>query len=160
MEHSQYSIHSVASNSYLDTYCIQTPDGIEKYDLHYKAGGIFLQAKPKAQSIHTTEICRMLNDEQNMPYSFSYIPSEEIFENMYGMIRSACDTFGVQITNVVENKTNYNVIYYLRTSSTFSYIKIYFDSSRFVKYAQPMSLIGEEDSELCNVVEEIKKRFV
>lgn len=160
MEHSQYSIHSVASNSYLDTYSIQTPDGIEKYDLHYKAGGIFLQAKPKAQSIHTTEICRMLNDEQNMPYSFSYIPSEEIFENMYGMIRSACDTFGVQITNVVENKTNYNVIYYLRTSSTFSYIKIYFDSSRFVKYAQPMSLIGEEDSELCNVVEEIKKRFV
>ena len=76
------------------------------------------------------------------------------------MIRSACDTIGVQITNVVEHAEDYSIIFYMRTSGTFSYIKIYVNSKGFITNAKPMSLLGTEDSELNLIIETINSHFV
>ena len=80
-------------------------------------------------------------------------------EKLYNLIRSACDGLSVQITNVVEHREDYSVVYYFRTSDTFSYLKIYIDASGFVTYAKPMSLIGQEDKELLVLIEEITNHF-
>lgn len=45
MEYTPYRIISVQSRSYLEIYNIQTPDGVDRYDLFYKAGDIFQPAK-------------------------------------------------------------------------------------------------------------------
>ena len=73
---------------------------------------------------------------------------------------SACDTNGVQITNVVEHAEDYSIIFYMRTSGTFSYIKIYVNSKGFITNAKPMSLLGTEDSELNLIIETINSHFV
>lgn len=160
MEYSPYSIICVQSRPYLEIYTIQTPDGVDRFDLHYKAGGLFLPAKAVSPNQHTSLIYLMLNNERGMSYQFNYIPSDESYRKLFDMIRSACDTIDVQITNVVEHKEEYCVIYYMRTSETFSYIKVYVNSDGFVTYAKPMSMKGTEDGDLSAIIEIINSHFV
>lgn len=160
MEGTPYSILSVISRPYLEIYQIQTPTGTDRFDIRYKTGGIFLPATPVSRNEHTQLILMLLNSERMLPFVFNYKPSNEMHEKLYNLIRSACDGLGIQITNVVEKKTNYFVTYYMRTSDTFSYIRVYIDDNGFVTYAKPMSLLGTDDCELAALINEINNHFV
>ncbi len=159
MKWTPYKIDKVESKPYQEIYYIKTPDGIERYDIRYKKGGIFLKAVPQKPSAHSVMICMMLDDERIMPLIFDYVPSDEVHENLYNLIRSACDGLTIQITNVVEHKEDYSVIFYFRTSGSLSYIKIYINESGFVTYAKPMSLLGKDDKELAVLIEEMQNHF-
>ena len=160
MEYTPYKILSVQSCPYLEIYNIQTPDGVDRYDLYYKAGSIFLPAKAVSPNQHTPLVNMMLNDERRISYIFNYIPSDESHSKLFDMIRSACDTINVQITNVVEHPEDFSTLYYMRTSDTFSYIKVYVNSDGFITYAKPMSLKGKEDGELSAIIEIINSHFI
>lgn len=160
MEYTPYRIISVQSRPYLEIYNIQTPDGVDRYDLFYKAGDIFQPAKAASPNQHTPLIEIMLNDEQGMSYKYNYIPSDESHCKLLDLIRSACDTISVQITNVVEHAEDFGTTYYMRTSGTFSYIKVYVNSNGFITYAKPMSLKGKDDGELSEIIEIINSHFV
>lgn len=160
MEYTPYRIISVQSRPYLEIYNIQTPDGVDRYDLFYKAGDIFQPAKAASPNQHTPLIEIMLNDEQGMSYKYNYIPPDESHCKLLDFIRSACDTISVQITNVVEHAEDFSTTYYMRTSGTFSYIKVYVNSNGFITYAKPMSLKGKDDGELSEIIEIINSHFV
>ncbi|WP_308233351.1 AAA family ATPase [uncultured Prevotella sp.] len=160
MEYTPYRIISVQSRPYLEIYNIQTPDGVDRYDLFYKADDIFQPAKAISPNQHTPLIEIMLNDERGMSYKFDYIPSDESHSKLLDLIRSACDTISVQITNVVEHAEDFSTIYYMRTSGTFSYIKVYVNSDGFITYAKPMSLKGKDDAELNTIIEIINSHFI
>lgn len=160
MEYTPYKIISIQSRPYLEIYNIQTPDGVDRYDLYYKAGDIFQPAKAVSPNQHTPLIEIMLNDERGMSYKYDYIPSDESHSKLLNLIRSACDTISVQITNVVEHSEDFSTIYYMRTSGTFSYIKVYVNSDGFITYAKPMSLKGKEDGELSAIIEIINSHFI
>ena len=160
MEYTPYRIISVQSRPYLEIYNIQTPDGVDRYDLFYKAGDIFQPAKAASPNQHTPLIEIMLNDEQGMSCKYNYIPSDESHCKLLDLIRSACDTISVQITNVVEHAEDFSTTYYMRTSGTFSYIKVYVNSNGFITYAKPMSLKGKDDGELNEIIEIINSHFV
>ena len=160
MEYTPYRIISVQSRPYLEIYNIQTPDGVDRYDLFYKAGDLFQPAKAISPNQHTPLIEIMLNDERGMSYKFDYIPSDESHSKLLDLIRSACDTISVQITNVVEHAEDFSTIYYMRTSGTFSYIKVYVNSDGFITYAKPMSLKGKDDAELNAIIEIINSHFI
>lgn len=160
MEYTPYRIISVQSRPYLEIYNIQTPDGVDRYELFYKAGDIFQPAKAASPNQHTPLIEIMLNDEQGMSYKYNYIPSDESHCKLLDLIRSACDTISVQITNVVEHAEDFSTTYYMRTNGTFSYIKVYVNSNGFITYAKPMSLKGKDDGELSEIIEIINSHFV
>lgn len=160
MEYTPYSILSVQSRPYLEIFNIQTPDGVDRYDLHYKTGAIFLAAKTVSPNQHTSLINTILNDERGMSYKFDYTPSDDSHSKLYNLIRSACDTISVQITNVVEHSEDFSTVYYMRTSGTFSYIKVYINADGFITYAKPMSLKGSEDGELSAIIEIINSHFI
>lgn len=159
MEWTPYKIDKVVSKPYQEIYHIQTPDGIERYDIRYKGGGIFTKAIAQSPSRHTPILDLLLNNERAISLVFDYHPSDEMHEKLYNLIRSACDGLSIQITNVVEHKEDYSVMYYFWTSNTMSYIKIYVNNAGFVTYAKPMSLIGQEDKELIVLIEEITNHF-
>jgi hypothetical protein len=159
MEGTPYSVKSVSSKPYLEIYQIQTPSGTDRFDIRYKEGGIFLPALPASRNEHTQLVLMLLNNERMLPLVFDYTPSDDILERLYNMIRSACDSLSVQITNVVEHPEDYSVVYYMRTSDSYSYIKVYIDKNGFVTYAKPMSMLGTEDSELTAVINEINDHF-
>ena len=160
MEYTPYKILSVQSRPYLEIYNVQTPDGVDRYDLHYKAGSIFLPAKATSPNQHTPLINMMLNDERCISYKFNYVPSDESHSKLSDLIRSACDSISVQITNVVEHPEDFSTLFYMRTSETFSYIKVYVNSDGFITYAKPMSLKGKEDGELSAIIEIINSHFI
>lgn len=158
MKWTPYKIDKVESKPYQEIYYIKTPDGVEHYSIRYKKGGIFQKAVPQTLSAHSVMISMLLNDERAMRLIFNYVPSDEIHEKLYYLIRSACDGLTIQITNVVEHE-DYSVNFYFRTSDNLSYIKIYINGSGFVTYAKPMSLIGKDDKELAILIEEIQNHF-
>lgn len=160
MNGTPYSVSHVVSRPYVEIYQIQTPNGINRFDIHYKTGGVFLSAKPQSLNEHTQLILLMLNDERQMPFVFHYVPSNEIHEKLYHLIRSACDGLSIQITNVVERQEDYSVTYYMRTSETFSYIKVYINRNGFVTYAKPMSMLGSEDNELSALINDINHHLI
>lgn len=160
LKYTPYKIVSVQSRPYLEIYNIQTPDGVDRYDLYYKTGIIFQPAKASSTNKHTQQIEMMLNDERGMPYKYDYTPSDDSHSKLFDLIRSACDSLSVQITNVVEHAEDFCTIYYMRTSGTFSYIKMYINSDGFITYAKPMSLKGNEDGELGAIIKIIKSHFI
>ena len=160
MEYSPYKIVGVQSRPFLEIYYIQTPDGVDRYDLSYKAGSIFHQAKAKSPNQYTPDVCMLLNDERSMSYKFDYTPSDETHCKLFDLIRTACDVLSVQITNVVEHAEDFSTSYYMRTNGTFSYIKVYINSNGFVTFAKPMSLNGTEDKDLSSIIEIINSHFI
>jgi len=160
MEGTPYRILSVTSLPYREIYQIQTPNGIDCFDIYYKGNGVFTSANPESRNEHTQPILMLFNNERAIPFIFDYTPSDEMHEKLYNLIRSACDGLCIQITNVVEKKTNYYVTYYMRTSDTFSYIRIYIDNNGFVTFAKPMSMLGSDDSELAALINEINNHFI
>ena len=160
LKYTPCKIVSVQSRPYLEIYNIQTPDGVDRYDLYYKTGIIFQPAKASSTNKHTQQIEMMLNDERGMPYKYDYTPSDDSHSKLFDLIRSACDSLSVQITNVVEHAEDFCTIYYMRTSGTFSYIKVYINSDGFITYAKPMSLKGNEDGELGAIIKIIKSHFI
>lgn len=156
MEYTPYNIVSVVSKPYLEMYYIQTPDGVECYDIRYKKGGVFAKAVPRKDSRHSGIVGMMLNSERAMPLVFNYIPSDEVHGQLYHLICSVCDELSIQMTNVVEHKEDYSVVYYFRTSDNMSYLKIYIDDSGNVTYAKPMSMAGKEDKELLLLIQYIQ----
>ena len=159
MDGTPYSVLSVISRPYLEIYQIQTPDGADRFDIHYKAGGIFLPARPMSLNAHTPSILLLLNDERLMPLVFNYVPSDEPHEKLYNMIRSACDGLSIQITNVVDHQEDYSTVFYMRTSGSYSYIKVYVNSNGFITYAKPMSMLGSDDNELEALINEINNHM-
>jgi hypothetical protein len=160
MDGTPYSVVSVISKPYMEVYQIQTPTGVDRFDINYKAGGVFSPAKAASMNEHTQQVLMLLNDERTLPIVFDYKPSDEIHENLYNMIRSACDGLSIQITNVVEHKEEFYVVYYMRTCGSFSYLKVYINNNDFVTYAKPMSMLGTEDNELVALINDIKNHFV
>lgn len=118
------------------------------------------QAKAKSPNQYTPDVCMLLNDERSMSYKFDYTPSDETHCKLFDLIRTACDVLSVQITNVVEHAEDFSTSYYMRTSGTFSYIKVYINSNGFVTFAKPMSLNGTEDKELSSIIEIINSHFI
>ena len=159
MKWTPYHIKKVESKPYQEIYYIHTPTGIERYDLRYKKGGIFLKAVPQHHTPHTPLICMLLDDEHAMPLVCHYIPSDEIRQKLYDLICSACDGLEIPITNIVEHKEDYSVVFYFSTSGILSYLKIYINNTGFVTYAKPMSLIGDKDHELNLLIQEIQNHF-
>lgn len=160
MNGTPYSVSFIVSRPYLEIYQIQTPKGTDRFDIHYKAGGIFQPAKPQSLNEHTQLILLMLNDERQIPFVFDYTPSDEIHEKLYHLIRSACDGLSIQITNVVEHQEDYSITYYMRTSGTYSYIKVYINNNGFVTYAKPMSMLGSDDNELTALISDINNHLI
>ncbi len=160
MDGTPYKVQSVISQQYKEIYQIQTPQGCDLFEINYKAGGFFSHATPKSINENTSLVEMLLNNERQMPIVFDYIPSDENHKRLYNLIRSACDGLCIQITNVVERPDSFYVTYYLRTSDTYSYIRIYIDNKGFITHAKPMSMLGMEDNELLAVINEISNHFI
>jgi len=160
MKGTPYRIVGVSSKPYLEIYKVESPAGISRFDLYYKDGGIFSPATSSDVNGHTELIKLILNDEREFPMVFDYHPSDEFHEKLYNFIHSACDGLSIQLTNVVEHPEDYSVIFYMKTSNVFSYIKIYIDNNGFVTYAKPMSMIGSEDNELQALINDLNHQLI
>ena len=159
MKGTPYIVVRVNSSQYLESYLVNTPDGMERYDVRYKKGGLFSKAVALNKSKHNDSVCGLINDESGLLSDFDYIPSNDLYGNIYSLVSSACKTTKIRLTNVVEHHEDYSCVFYFSTSGTKSYLKVYANKSGFVTHAKPMSLLGANDHELNLLIDEIKRKF-
>jgi hypothetical protein len=62
---------------------------------------------------------------------------------------------GIAITNIIEEISQFNVTYYLKTSGYYSQIKFYFNNKNFITYAQPGSDMGTDDELLNELINKL-----
>ena len=153
MKGTPYNIDSVRSCPYREIYNIATPEGVERYDLVYNSGKMFLPAKEQVPTQRSEEIKMLLDDEHAMPLVFDYKPSDDIHRQLYDYISKACSARLIQITNVAEHNDKYYTMYYFRTSDTVSYLQVFINNKGFITYARPASLRGKEDTELQELID-------
>lgn len=158
LQYSPYSIKKVESQQYKEVYFINTPDSTERYEITYNGTGIFHQATPAQKTNHTALILSMINNERAMPITFTHTPSDEIHKKVYELIQSVCDGLNIIITNIAEHE-DYSTNYYFYTTGSMSYIKIYFNKNGFITYAKPQSLLGSDDRELSQIIDDINKHL-
>ena len=70
-------------------------------------------------------------------------------------MESLCDELHIAITNIVEKRSQYNVVYHLKTSGRFSQITFYFNNTGAITYGQPQSDMGAEDTLLAALVDKL-----
>lgn len=129
---------------------------MERYDLLYKASGVFMPAKPQQTTKHTVLLETLLDDEHCMPTTYQYTPSDDIHAQLYAYIQSGCDSLGIPISNVVEHNDEYYTMFYFSTSGTISSLQVFINARGFITYAKPASFIGNDDKELEKLVENLR----
>ena len=145
-------IRRVDCLQYVDRYYLQTDEGEIIIDCQYNGSGMYTAYRSQNQNTVTDKILECFRDESTIEYGFNYIPSLEQFSVLYTNMLSICDDLKVTITNIVEHKSQYFVVYYLKTSGKFSQIIFYFKSNGFITHAMPSSDLGEEDSKMVELI--------
>ena len=150
LQESEYAIENVVCSSYLDTYTLNSPNGCRIYDGHYKASGTYLFT-PRESYQDNEVILPYLNDESNYPIQFEYEPMNEGFVAAHSIISASCKDLGILNTNIF--KEGWNMVYCLKTATSYAYIKLTFNGRRIITTLMPFSTQGKEDTALISLLE-------
>lgn len=150
IENTEYEIEKVICTNYLDSYVLNSPLGKKIYDGHYKASGTY-HFTPREQYQDHEVIMPYLNDESNYSIQFEYKPQNDGFEAAHSIITAACKDLGILNTNIY--KEGYNMVYCLKTVSSYAYIKLTFNKAGVITTLMPFSTAGKDDTALVSLLE-------
>jgi hypothetical protein len=145
-------VDKVEQLQYKDRYYIQVADVVERYDCTYNGAGYYTAYNALDASENNQAILDALQSEECYTFQFDYLPSHRVLVDLHAKMRSVCDELGVRITNIVEDIKQYNVVYFLKTTGKYSYIKFYFDKNMFMTYGHPYSDIEGQDVLLNEII--------
>lgn len=151
-----FFLKAIQPFQYDDKYVIETPSGCVTWDCYYNGAGLYTHFCPNISLVENEVIRKIFEDESGIRFSFDYIPSSPSLDQLFNKMRSICDDLGITITNVVEHINQYNVCYYLKTSSKFSSIMFYFKGNMAITHALPSSETGPDDDKLKQLIEQFK----
>ena len=92
-----------------------------------------------------------LNDESNYPIQFEYKPQNEGFSAAHDLITAGCKELGILNTNIF--KEGYNMVYCLKTPTSYAYLKLTFNKRGIITTLMPFSTMGKEDTALTSLLE-------
>lgn len=140
-----YPIDRIECLPYKDRYYIVVDDKIVRYDCVFNGAGFYTKYSALDDSTAHQLILEVLQHYEECSYRVNYAATNQVLSELYHKIQSYCADLDIAITNIVEDISQYNVTYYLKTSGYFSQIKFYFNDKNFITYCQPGSDIGVED---------------
>lgn len=151
IEESEYIIANVISTNYLDTYVLSSPVGTRIYDGHYKASGAFHFTPRESNYPDNDVIIPYLSSESSYPIQFEYKPQNDGFEAAHTLITAGCKELEILNTNIF--KEGYNIVYCLKTTSSYAYLKLTFNKRGIITTLMPFSTLGKEDTALSSLLE-------
>ncbi len=157
LENTEYKIQKVSSKLYREVYEINTPQGISRIDCLYNGKGVFTKYENKDNKTDVVFIEEYFKKETTIKSELNYTPSTTLLETLFKHIKSVCNEYDIDITNIVETPGNYIVSYYLKTSGKFSSIAFNFDNKGFISYAAPLSELGTDDMKLKQLISTLKQ---
>ena len=153
LQDTEYSIHNIISSQYLDTYYINTPNGIEIYNGYYNKGGQY-RFTPMGNCINAEQVMCYLEDESSYRIKFDYNPKNDGFEAVHQLIQAECQELNVCNTNIYSE--NYAMVYCLKTSTSHAYLKLSYNGRKIITAIAPFSTAGDNDTQLKTIIESLK----
>lgn len=153
LQDTEFSIHSIISAQYLDTYYINTPNGIERYNGYYNKGGQY-RFTPMGNYINAEQIMCYLEDESSYKIKFDYNPINDGFEAVHQLIQAECQELNVCNTNIYAE--SYAMVYCLKTSTSHAYLKLSYNGHKIITTIAPFSTAGDDDTQLKTIIESLK----
>ena len=151
MDGTQYSIKNVICKSWRNIYEVSAPNGVIRVDIIFNGAGLVTGYEMNPCDM---ELLSLFQNDENISYKIEYRPSSTSLELLHNRMISLCDECGIVLTNVVER--TYQLVYYMRTSGNYASITFFFDRKGFIKYAVPLSDIGDTDGKLRKLIENLK----
>ena len=153
LQDTEYSIHNIISSQYLDTYYINTPNGIEIYNGYYNKGGQY-RFTPMGNCINAEQVMCYLEDESSYRIKFDYNPKNDGFDAVHQLIQAECQELNVCNTNIYSE--NYAMVYCLKTSTSHAYLKLSYNGRKIITAIAPFSTAGDNDTQLKTIIESLK----
>ena len=153
LQDTEYSINNVISAQYLDTYYINTPNGIEIYNGYYNKGGQY-RFTPMGNCINAEQVMCYLEDESSYRIKFDYNPKNDGFDAVHQLIQAECQELNVCNTNIYSE--NYAMVYCLKTSTSHAYLKLSYNGRKIITAIAPFSTAGDNDTQLKTIIESLK----
>ena len=92
-----------------------------------------------------------VTDESTYPISFEYKPQNDGFESADALIKAGCSELEILNTNIF--KEGYNMVYCLKTKSSYAYIKLTFNRNNIITTLQPFSTLGADDEAVVKLLD-------
>lgn len=156
LKNTPFAIINVISLEYQEKYTFEYDSEYIHVDLFHKKSGIFNDAIIKGNTKRINELKELLNKPFYLYLPLSYQPTTRLFQTLYQKIDAICSELGIQITNIVECPSNYYVLYFFKTSGSFSCIQFYYRNKSGFTTANPKSDMGEEDEKLQSLIKQLK----
>lgn len=153
LQDTEFAIHNIISSQYLDTYYINTPNGIEIYNGYYNKGGQY-RFTPTGNCVNAEQVMCYLEDESSYRIKFDYNPTNDGFDAVHQLIQAECQELNVCNTNIYSE--NYALIYCLKTSTSHAYLKISYNGHKIITAIAPFSTAGDNDTQLKTIIESLK----
>lgn len=153
----QYRIENVESlGGFQERYTISDAEKKFQLDGFHKGSGHFIDPFKVISAIDAKEkleIENIVNRPFITQFPLNYTPRHENLEELYSVMQSGCESLGISITNIIENK--FDVTYYLITDNPFAAIKFCFDQNYKLSTAMPRTLKKAEDAKLIQLTQNL-----
>lgn len=153
LQDTEFSIHNIVSSQHLDTYYINTPNGIEIYNGYYNKGGQY-RFTPMGNCINAEQVMCYLEDESSYRIKFDYNPMNDGFDAVHQLIQAECQELNVCNTNIYSE--NYAMLYCLKTSTSHAYLRLTYNGRKIITAIAPFSTAGDNDTQLKTIIESLK----
>lgn len=151
-----YTISKVVFYPWEDRYLIDGPNGVSIIKCIYGKSGKYTTITPISLPDNDTKVLTLIRETRNIKFAVDYVPSLASLRQLYTLAMSACDDYGITITNIVEDLKQYKVIYYFLTSGNYSKILFYVNKEMSLTQAFPSSDLGEGDELMKKLIERLQ----
>ena len=154
-----FEINKVVSSEYQETYTIDIGNEAYIFDLWHNASGLFNKYQARQQSEQSDKLMELLKQPLQWEYEFDYSPKNDVLQKLHHNILSAMQGLNTNIMGIDDTTIdNYYVTYFFRTSGD-AYFQIYIKKNGSVSSIIAKSTLGENDNELRQLLENLKKPF-
>ena len=153
MQDTGFSIANIISSQYLDSYFINTPDGVEIYNGYYNKSGQY-RFTPQGNCINAEQVMCYLENESSYKIKFEYNPMNDGFESVHQLIQAECQDLNICNTNIYAG--NYMWVYCFKTPCSYAYIQIVYNGKKLITSIAPFSTLGDSDEILKTLLESLK----
>ncbi len=164
LEETNYKIKAILSRDYLERYTLTNGEKEYQIEGNHNGAGVFTNGFHFVSTIENdiarTEIEQIFNSQKMNDFVLNYTPSNNLLKELYSVVQDACSELEITLTNVVEYRNQYYVMYFFRTDTICSYIQFYFNGKEQFTRALPRTFENVEDKKLEELISKIEDYVV
>lgn len=153
-----YELCCIQSYQYQDKYIVRLDDGAERQfilSVYYDANGVYKVLPVDSGDDDRDKLSEIFNKALLREWTFDYVPSGKVYEDLYQRMLCECESVGVMITNIIEETDKCFVLYNLVTDARFACIQFYVSGGR-LSTAMPRSEYGDSDIKLQQLIKNLQ----